>query len=123
MVRKPLPRPATQLPQAANITRAHDLPPISAALAAQIASIAHEKGKRGSKMEDVTAHRANNNAPTKTADSRAEAARLAGCYGQIGISAVAAAVRYQGAIKNPAYAPAPVAWHDGLRNRLDDTTS
>jgi hypothetical protein len=27
-------------------------------------------------------------------------------YGQIGISAVAAAVRYQGAAKNPAYAPA-----------------
>lgn len=29
-------------------------------------------------------------------------------YGQIGISAVAAAVRYQGAAKNPAYAPAAV---------------
>ena len=28
-------------------------------------------------------------------------------YGEIGISAVAAAVRYQGAAKNPAYAPAP----------------
>ncbi len=28
-------------------------------------------------------------------------------YGEIGISAVAAAVRYQGATKNPAYAPAP----------------
>jgi len=28
-------------------------------------------------------------------------------YGQIGISAVAAAVRYQGGCKNPAYAPAP----------------
>ena len=30
------------------------------------------------------------------------------CYGQIGISAVAAAVRYQGDSKNPAYAPAAV---------------
>jgi hypothetical protein len=30
------------------------------------------------------------------------------CYGQIGISAVAAAVRYQGDSKNPAYAPAVV---------------
>jgi hypothetical protein len=29
-------------------------------------------------------------------------------YGQIGISAVAAAVRYQGDSKNPAYAPAAV---------------
>ncbi len=28
-------------------------------------------------------------------------------YGAIGISAVAAAVRYQGTTKNPAYAPAP----------------
>jgi hypothetical protein len=30
------------------------------------------------------------------------------CYGQIGISAVAAAVRYQGAAKNPAYAPVAI---------------
>lgn len=28
------------------------------------------------------------------------------CYGQIGISAVAAAARYQSGAKNPAYAPA-----------------
>jgi len=33
-------------------------------------------------------------------------------YRQIGISAVAAAARYQGAAKNPAYAPVPVKWHD-----------
>jgi hypothetical protein len=33
-------------------------------------------------------------------------------YRQIGISAVAAAVRYQGVAKNPAYAPAPTDWHD-----------
>jgi hypothetical protein len=32
---------------------------------------------------------------------------LDACYGQIGISAVAAAARYQGAAKNPAYAPTP----------------
>jgi len=31
-------------------------------------------------------------------------------YGQIGISAVAAAVRYQGEAKNPAYAPVPNRW-------------
>lgn len=31
-------------------------------------------------------------------------------YGQIGISAVAAAARYQGAAKNPAYAPVPTRW-------------
>lgn len=33
-------------------------------------------------------------------------------YGQIGISAVAAAARYQGMAKNPAYAPAPQRWDD-----------
>ncbi len=31
-------------------------------------------------------------------------------YRQIGISAVAAAARYQGVAKNPAYAPAPTQW-------------
>lgn len=33
-------------------------------------------------------------------------------YGQIGISAVAAAVRYQGTAKNPAYAPVAINWYD-----------
>lgn len=32
-------------------------------------------------------------------------------YRQIGISAVAAAVRYQGVAKNPAYAPVQIDWH------------
>jgi hypothetical protein len=31
-------------------------------------------------------------------------------YGQIGISAVAAAARYQGTAKNPAYAPTSTDW-------------
>ena len=35
---------------------------------------------------------------------------LDACYGQIGISAVAAAARYQGVAKNPAYAPTPNDW-------------
>jgi hypothetical protein len=35
---------------------------------------------------------------------------LDACYGQIGISAVAAAARYQGLAKNPAYAPTPTDW-------------
>jgi hypothetical protein len=30
------------------------------------------------------------------------------CYGEIGISAVAAAARYQGGAKNPAYAPVEI---------------
>jgi len=38
---------------------------------------------------------------------------LAHCYRQIGISAVAAAARYQGGAKNPAYAPAAATkWRD-----------
>jgi hypothetical protein len=35
-------------------------------------------------------------------------------YGQIGISAVAAAVRYQGGGKNPAYAPVAIRWDDRI---------
>jgi hypothetical protein len=35
---------------------------------------------------------------------------LDACYGRIGISAVAAAARYQGDTKNPAYAPTPTNW-------------
>jgi hypothetical protein len=63
-------------------------------------------------MKDVTA-----NSAKKTAQKVGEVAQVAndrtpldGRYGQIGISAVAAAVRYQGAAKNPAYAPAVVKW-------------
>jgi len=33
-------------------------------------------------------------------------------YGQIGIAAVAAAIRYQGSIKNTAYAPAVIDWRE-----------
>jgi hypothetical protein len=33
-------------------------------------------------------------------------------YGKIGISALAAALRYRGETKNPAYAPVPVRPHD-----------
>ena len=43
-----------------------------------------------------------------------EGAALDRRYGAIGISAVAAAVRYQGGAKNPAYAPAPTGWRDRL---------
>jgi hypothetical protein len=37
-------------------------------------------------------------------------------YRQIGISAVAAAARYQGTGKNPAYAPTPIDWHDSTED-------
>jgi hypothetical protein len=55
----------------------------------------------------------------KTAQTAGEAAPLSSDrpqldrrYGQIGISAVAAAVRYQGTAKNPAYAPVVMKWDD-----------
>jgi hypothetical protein len=43
-----------------------------------------------------------------TTEQRRERAELDARYGKIGISAVAAALRYSGDTKNPAYAPAPV---------------
>jgi hypothetical protein len=46
----------------------------------------------------------------KTKETATPSGELAQRYRQIGISAVAAAARYQGAVKNPAYAPAPMSW-------------
>jgi hypothetical protein len=43
-----------------------------------------------------------------------EGTALAGCYGEIGISAVVAAARYQGSAKNPAYAPTSSQWRDRI---------
>ena len=40
-----------------------------------------------------------------TPEQRRDRAELDARFGKIGISAVAAAVRYQGEAKNPAYAP------------------
>jgi len=65
-------------------------------------------------MNDVTADAAKKTASQcaarKTSD---ENLALQLCYGQIGISAVAAAVRYQGDAKNPAYAPVAMKMDDG----------
>jgi hypothetical protein len=46
-------------------------------------------------------------APSRQENRPGECANLDRQYGNIGISAVAAAVRYQGGSKNPAYAPVP----------------
>jgi hypothetical protein len=64
-------------------------------------------------MPNVTAEMANK--PSRNDQGHAnsgENTALDRCYQQIGISAVAAAVRYQGVAKNPAYAPVPIKWHD-----------
>jgi hypothetical protein len=57
-------------------------------------------------MTDVTAKTANKtNNQRKPRKSSDEHIALQLCYRQIGISAVAAAARYQSGAKNPAYAP------------------
>jgi hypothetical protein len=69
-------------------------------------------------MQDVTTNLArktdSKTAPVRAGDHQVsgESNRLDDCYGQIGISAVAAAVRYQGSAKNPAYAPCSNKWRD-----------
>jgi hypothetical protein len=55
----------------------------------------------------------------KTTKNTIEDAALDRCYRQIGISAVLAAVRYQGTIKNPAYAPVEAGWD----KRLEDAAA
>jgi hypothetical protein len=64
-----------------------------------------------------TAKKTSNKSTQKT-DKSAEyvdhSTALDRCYGQIGISAVAAAARYQGGGKNPAYAPVANRWDDRI---------
>jgi hypothetical protein len=55
-------------------------------------------------MKNISANTANNT-DNQPARHSGQNTALHLCYGQIGISAVAAAVRYQGGAKNPAYAP------------------
>jgi hypothetical protein len=52
----------------------------------------------------------------KTTKNSTEDAALDRCYRQIGISAVLAAVRYQGTGKNPAYAPVEARWDERLED-------
>ena len=54
-------------------------------------------------------------AQAQPAQSEPRSPALDACYGEIGISAVAAAARYQGAAKNPAYAPSSNDWRWRLR--------
>ena len=67
-------------------------------------------------MQDAFADLAKKINPMKGNDRKihGEGTALAGCYGRIGISAVVAAVRYQGSAKNPAYAPASNQWRDRI---------
>ena len=60
-------------------------------------------------MKNAAADSAKNTA--QEAQSSTETA-LDRRYGAIGISAVAAAARYQGDAKNAAYAPAAIGWYE-----------
>jgi hypothetical protein len=62
-------------------------------------------------MTSIAADRAKKAGP-KTSARKAPGEVLDQRYQQIGIPAVAAAARYQGAAKNPAYAPAANYWQD-----------
>jgi hypothetical protein len=67
-------------------------------------------------MQDAFAYSGKKTNPKKSNDRKihGEGTVLAGCYGQIGISAVAAAVRYQGSTMNPLYAPVSTKWRDRI---------
>jgi hypothetical protein len=70
----------------------------------------------GFQMRDATADLAKKTAQMHGNDAEfaVESVALDRCYGEIGILAVAAAVRYQGSGKNPAYAPTSTKWRDRL---------
>jgi hypothetical protein len=89
------------------------LSPISAALIGYDLIIGYRK-ESGVPMQDMTAELAKKSGPMRAEDRliSSESRQLDQCYGQIGISAVAAAVRYQGGAKNPAYAPCSNKWRD-----------
>jgi len=65
-------------------------------------------------MQDVAADQVIASMPAEDPEVSAQSSKLDHCYGEIGISAVAAAVRYQGSAKNPAYAPCSNKWRDLL---------
>ena len=67
-------------------------------------------------MQDMTADLAKKTDKKTGSDCpvSSESRKLDHCYGRIGIPAVAAAVRYQGSAKNPAYAPCSNKWRDLL---------
>ena len=65
-------------------------------------------------MPEVTAKLAKKTNQKNDKQPLRETVALHHRYRQIGISAVAAAARYQGGAKNPAYAPASTTWRDRI---------
>jgi hypothetical protein len=91
-----------------------DLPPISAALRDYRCAIVHTARGMGSTMTKVTAGTAKKT--EKSTGFASDGTALDCRYGQIGISAVAAAVRYQGEAKNQAYAPVAIRFDYDVEN-------
>jgi hypothetical protein len=95
---------------AAIATIVHESPPISAPVAVEHSEILRTDLKN--KISTLRVQE-NQRTPMETSMKKMNATRsenqreeaLDGRYGKIGISAVAAAVRYQSDAKNPAYAP------------------
>jgi hypothetical protein len=83
----------------------HHLSPNSNKLFAYDGILARENGDEVSAMKDITAVAANQSRQKCETLKCSENETIQHYYGQIGIPAVAAAVRYQGDSKNPAYAP------------------
>jgi hypothetical protein len=67
-----------------------------------------QMGNRVQSMQDATTKKAKNAGIQDKLHPSSDELALHRCYGEIGISAVAAAVRYQGGTKNPAYAPVAI---------------
>ena len=86
----------------------YDLSPNSNKLIAYDGILARENGNEVPVMKDVTAVVAKQSNQKYETLKCSENETIQRYYGQIGIPAVAAAVRYQGDSKNPAYAPVAI---------------
>ena len=78
-----------------------------------------EMAKKTDQQTDRNIEARNNSGDLSSAsavESGTEGSSLDCRYRQIGISAVAAAVRYQGTVKNRAYAPARIDWHNSTED-------
>jgi hypothetical protein len=85
-----------------------DPPPISALLARYQTDHHFANGDRAKSMKDATATTVEKIGLRRKVRPSSNELALHRCYGAIGISAVVAAVRYQGTAKNPAYAPVTI---------------
>ena len=106
-----------------NVTATDDLLPISAPLAVHDRSTLKVKVIKGFPMTTMRAETAQDTQHDTQQGTQSAQKHQGGrtplvhCYGKIGIPAVAAAARYQGAGKNPAYAPVAV---NADRSRADE---